>query len=238
MNVAERTYGNAPAEAARWLDSFAEALRSNDADAAASLFVDTGLWRDILAFTWTIETMSGRAAIAARLKETAERTKPTDFHIAPGRTPPRWVTRAGTPCIEALFAFETAVGRCDGVLRLVPDQQAPDTLRAWTLVTILEELKGHEEAFKRRTPDDEAGLRDYGGPNWLDRRMQAARYDDHDPAVVVVGAGQAGLSIAARLTQLGIDTLIVDRHARVGDNWRKRYHSLTLHNERHVNHLP
>ncbi len=59
-----------------------------------------------------------------------------------------------------------------------------------------------------------------------------------DPAVIVVGGGQAGLSIAARLHQLGVDTLIVDRHARVGDNWRKRYHSLTLHNEVFVNHLP
>jgi putative flavoprotein involved in K+ transport len=238
MNVAERTHANAPAEAARWLERFSAALRTGDARAAAALFIDTGLWRDILAFTWTIATMSGHAAIASRLNETAARMQAVDFHIPSQRTAPRWVTRAGTQCIEALFAFETALGRSDGVLRLVPDPQAPDTLRAWTLVTTLEELKGHEEAFKRRTPDDEAGLRDYGGPNWLDRRKQAARYANHEPAVVVIGAGQAGLSVAARLTQLGLDTLIVDRHMRVGDNWRKRYHSLTLHNERHVNHLP
>ena len=238
MNVAERTLANAPAEATRWLESFSEALRDNDAHAAAAMFTDAGLWRDILAFTWTIETMSGRAAIATRLNETVAATQAVNFAIPPQRTPPRWVTRAGTQCIEALFAFETALGRGDGVLRLVPDPQTPGTLRAWTLITALEELKGHEEAFRRRTPDDEAGLRDYGGPNWLDRRRQAAQYDDNDPAVLVVGAGQAGLSIAARLTQLGVDTLIVDRHARVGDNWRNRYHSLTLHNERHVNHLP
>ena len=56
--------------------------------------------------------------------------------------------------------------------------------------------------------------------------------------MIVVGGGQAGLSIAARLHQLGIDALIVDRHKRIGDNWRTRYHSLTLHNEVHVNHLP
>lgn len=56
--------------------------------------------------------------------------------------------------------------------------------------------------------------------------------------MLVVGAGQAGLSIAARLNQLGVDTLIVDRRPRVGDDWRTRYHSLTLHNEVHVNHLP
>ena len=54
----------------------------------------------------------------------------------------------------------------------------------------------------------------------------------------MVGGGQAGLGTAARLTQLGVDTLIVDREARVGDNWRKRYHALVLHNQVHVNHLP
>ena len=56
--------------------------------------------------------------------------------------------------------------------------------------------------------------------------------------MLVVGGGQAGLSIAARLTQLQVDTLIVDREQRIGDNWRKRYHALTLHNQVHVNHLP
>ena len=35
-----------------------------------------------------------------------------------------------------------------------------------------------------------------------------------------------------------VDTLIVDREARIGDNWRKRYHALTLHNQVQVNHLP
>ena len=80
--------------------------------------------------------------------------------------------------------------------------------------------------------------RDFRGPNWLDRRKSAAAYVDRDPAVLVVGGGQAGLSTAARLTQLQVDTLIVDREPRIGDNWRKRYHALTLHNQVQVNHLP
>jgi putative flavoprotein involved in K+ transport len=95
MNVAERTHANAPAETAAWLERFAKALAANDAQAAATLFIDNGLWRDILAFTWTIETMSGRAAIAARLGETAPRTQAVNFTIPPSRTPPRWVMRAG-----------------------------------------------------------------------------------------------------------------------------------------------
>src|SRR6185436_4581691 len=47
-----------------------------------------------------------------------------------------------------------------------------------------------------------------------------------------------GLSIAARLKQLDVDALVVDRWPRIGDNWRKRYHALTLQNQVHVNHLP
>src|SRR6185369_6441671 len=101
-----------------------------------------------------------------------------------------------------------------------------------------EELKGHEEKLKTRAAEARDGIRDFGAENWSDRLAKARSYTDHDPTVIVVGGGQAGLSIAARLHQLGIDTLIVDRHERIGDNWRKRYHSLTLHNEVYVNHLP
>ena len=234
MNVAERKQASAPAEAQHWLASFEAALQAKDARRAAELFHPDGLWRDVLAFTWTIQTMSGRAAIAATLGETLARTAPRNFHIPAKRTPPRWVTRAGTEAIEALFEFETAFGRGAGVVRLSPDSQS--RLRAWTIVTTLEELKGHEEAFRVRPEPD--STRDFGADNWSDRLAKARAYADHDPTVIVVGGGQAGLSIAARLHQLGVDTLIVDRHERIGDNWRTRYHSLTLHNEVHVNHLP
>ena len=234
MNVAERKQASAPTEAQHWLESLEATLQAKDADAAAELFHADGLWRDVLAFTWTIQTMSGRAAIAATLGETLTRTAPRNFHIPAKRTPPRWVTRAGTEAIETLFEFETAFGRGAGVVRLTPDSQS--RLRAWTIVTTLEELKGHEEAFRVRPEPD--STRDFGADNWSDRLAKARAYADHDPTVIVVGGGQAGLSIAARLHQLGVDTLIVDRHERIGDNWRTRYHSLTLHNEVHVNHLP
>ena len=236
MNIADRKQATAPADAQRWLEVFGAALQAIDAKAAADLFLPDGLWRDVLAFTWTIQTMAGRPAIAATLQETLARTQPRQFHIPSTRTPPRWVTRAGTEAIEVLFDFETAFGPANGVVRLVPDPQAPSQLRAWTLNTNLHELRGYEDEYKRRAPPD--STRDFGAENWSDRLARTRAYADHDPAVIVVGGGQAGLSIAARLHQLGVDTLIVDRHARIGDNWRTRYHSLTLHNEVFVNHLP
>ncbi len=225
-------------DAERWLAAFAAALQAQDAEAAAALFLADGLWRDVLAFTWALQTTQGRAPIAAAFRRTLARIQATNFRFPPKRTPPRWVSRAGTQAIEAIFEFETAFGRGQGVVRLVPDAKEPSRMLAWTLVTTLQELKGHEEACTKRTPNADSATRDFGGENWLDRLDDARAYAHRDPAVIVVGGGQAGLSIAARLHQLGIDTLIVDRHERVGDNWRKRYHSLTLHNEVHVNHLP
>lgn len=89
---------------------------------------------------------------------------------------------------------------------------------------------------RRPRGDDYAAT--FGGENWLDRRRVAQEYADSSPEVLVVGGGQGGMSLAARLGQLGVDTLVVDRMQRVGDNWRRRYHSLALHNEVWVCHLP
>ena len=146
--------------------------------------------------------------------------------------------RAGTDCIETIFKFETGTGRGDGILRLIPDAADGNRLKAWTLLTALEELKGFEEQLGVARPRGNAYSRDFRGPNWLDLRKASNAYADRDPTVLVVGGGQSGLSIAARLKQLDVDTLIVDRMQRIGDNWRKRYHALTLHNQVQVNHLP
>ena len=146
------------------------------------------------------------------------------------------MTRAGTRAIEAIFRFETAQGRGSGVVRLTAERRRAS--KAWTLLTALDEIKGHEERIGKARPTGQSYSRDFRGPNWLDLRKAAAAYADRDPAVLVVGGGQAGLSIAARLTQLQVDTLIVDREPRIGDNWRNRYHALTLHNQVQVNHLP
>ena len=228
------------AAATAWLAAFDAALARGDAQGAAGMFVAEGHWRDLVAFTWDILTMNGTAEIAAALARTVPAARPAGFRVAPGRTPPRLVTRAGTKTIEALIAFETATGRASGVLRLVPNGETSGEtgLAAWVLLTALDEIKDHEERTGARRAGGQAYSRKFGGDNWLDHREKARAYTDHDPAALVIGGGQAGLGIAATLGQLGIDTLVIDRHARVGDAWRRRYHSLTLHNEVHINHLP
>ena len=219
-----------------WLAQFERALAEPDQVLLKTLFHADSHWRDVLALTWHIRPISGLDAIVRELKAHVGRARPAGFRTALHRTAPRHVTRAGTRAIEAIFEFETADGRGSGVLRLTPDANDGNALKAWTLLTSLDELR---VVVDGRLPfQDKSYSRDFRGSNWLDLRNAAAAYVDRDPAVLVVGGGQAGLSIAARLTQLQVDTLVVDREARIGDNWRKRYHALVLHNQVHVNHLP
>ncbi|WP_194456738.1 NAD(P)/FAD-dependent oxidoreductase [Bradyrhizobium sp. CCBAU 53421] len=221
-----------------WLVQFEDALAGPDDVLLKPLVHPESYWRDVLALSWNIQTVNRAFAIVEELPAHARRSTPHDFRIDAERAPPRRVMRAGTHAIEAIFKFETAVGRGHGIVRLIPDAADGDRLKAWTLLTALEELKGFEEQQGHTRPRGQAYSRDFRGPNWLDLRKASAEYGDRDPDVLVVGGGQAGLAIAARLKQLKIDALIVDREARVGDNWRKRYHALTLHNQVQVNHLP
>src|SRR5687767_6840384 len=200
-------------EVTRWLGDFEKALASSDKAALESLFRPDAHWRDLVALTWSVKTVSGGMAMTRHFLDQAGSEQPRGFEINPGRTPPRWVSRAGTRALEAIFRFETELVRGQGVLRLIPEGAL---YKCWTLLTAADEIKGCEESVGRRRPKGEAYSREFRGPNWLDLRKQSISYADRDPVVLVVGGGQAGLSIAARLRQLNIDTLIVDRNKRVG----------------------
>ena len=221
-----------------WFAQFEEALTRPNDGLLRTLFCQDSHWRDVLALSWNIQTINGADGILSELKALARSAAPRGFAIDPDRRAPRKVIRAGTDCIETIFKFDTRVGRGSGILRLIADTADDNKFKAWTLLTELGELKGFEEQLGAERPRGNAYSRDFRGPNWLDLRKASSAYADHDPTVLVIGGGQSGLSIAARLKQLNVDTLIVDREKRIGDNWRKRYHALTLHNQVQVNHLP
>ena len=201
-----------------WLAEFASALKRGDIDGTSAMFADDCYWRDLVAFTWNIVTLENRSAISDMLRARLSDVKPDSFQLA-GR--PGW------------FTFETARGRGRGHVRLKDG-------KAWTLFTALLELKGFEE---KKGPTREHGTQ-HGAfrdrVTWTDRRNADARELGYErqPYVLVIGGGQGGIALGARLKRLGVPTLIVDRNARPGDAWRNRYKSLCLHDPVWYDHLP
>ncbi len=219
-----------------WLASFEPALLARDTAQIGALFHEECHWRDILAFTWHLSAFAGRDEVAARLVAEQGRIGAHGFHLPRNRKAPRRVKRLGADSIEAIFEFDTTNGRAAGLLRL--SAAGDGTMRAWHISTVLEALRGHEERIGANRPSGSAYSRNFGGDNWADMRRKAVAYEDREPAVLVIGGAQSGLAIAARLNQLQVDTLVVERWPRIGDSWRRRYHSLALHNSTHINHLP
>jgi cation diffusion facilitator CzcD-associated flavoprotein CzcO len=244
MAVIDTSAPNAPGPAAEelfrgWLAGFGAALEQGDADGLADCFVADGHWRDILTFAWDFRTFSGREAIATGLSVRSGVVRPRQVRVAPERMAPRLVKRSGREVVEAYFDFDTEVGHASAFVRLLVDEANPGSApQAWLLLTALQALHGFEEKIGPRRPTGTEYSRNFAGDNWLEERAKARAFTDRDPQVLIVGGGQAGLILAARLGQMGVDALIVERNPRVGDNWRNRYHSLTLHNEVWANSMP
>ena len=138
--------------------------------------------------------------------------------------------------VTAWFRFETAVGRGRGLLRLV-DEDGP---KAFTFLTTLYELKGHEEPRNEHRPMGAEHGANKRRTTWKERRQQEAESlgSTTQPYVLVVGGGQGGIALGSRLRQLGVPSLVIDKHPRPGDQWRNRYKSLCLHDPVWYDHLP
>lgn len=108
---------------------------------------------------------------------------------------------------------------------------------SFTLFTSIEELIGYEEKFGGKRPAGVTHGENVGRESWADRRHREKNFINTEPTVVIVGAGQAGLNLAAHLGQLDIPTLIIDKNDRIGDNWRKRYRFLVLHDPVWYDHM-
>ncbi len=224
----QSTEAPAAAAVAAWLAAFGDALAAGDAAAAAALFTPDCFWRDLVAFTWNIRTFEGRDAIAEMLAGTLSDAQPFGWKITEGEEP-----AAADGVTEAWIDFETATGRGRGQLRL------RDGL-CWTLLTTLDELKGYEEPRGPIRPKGAQHGASRGSTTWLERREREASALGYaeQPYVLIVGGGQAGIALGARLRQLDVPTIIVDKRGRPGDQWRSRYKSLCLHDPVWYDHLP
>ena len=218
---------SAATEVAHWLERFDSALQAGDAAAAADLFATESYWRDLVAFTWNIRTVEGREGVAdmlaggaaahpaARLAHDRGAGERRRRHRGVARLRDRGGPRQRPPPPDRRQGVDAAdrAGRAQGP-RGAP--RAPGGPRACSTA---------------RDPDRET---------WLEDRQREAEElgFSTQPYVVIVGGGQGGIALGARLRQLGVPAIIVERNPRPGDSWRNRYKSLCLHDPVWYDHLP
>lgn len=222
----EALVGSPQARVDAWLERFEAALTARDIETAARMFATESYWRDLVAFTWNIKTVEGREGVADLLHACLDHTAPSGFRVTEPPTEADGV-------VEAWLEFDTATGRGQGHLRLTDEG-------AWTLLTALRELKGFEEPRGPRRPQGVEHGVVRGRRSWAEQREREQRELGYQrqPYVVVIGGGQGGIALGARLRQLDVPSLVVERHARPGDSWRTRYKSLCLHDPVWYDHLP
>jgi len=211
-----------------FLDTFGKALEDGDIKKAVNLFLDDCYWRDLVTFTWNIKTVEGKDQVSDLLTNQLAAVGPSNWQIAEGEIP----TEEGG-VITAWIQFETALARGYGLIRLKEG-------KIWTLLTTMVELKGHEEPRGYNRPLGAKHGAAQNRPSWKEEREreEAELGYKEQPYCLIIGGGQGGIALGARLRQLGVPTIIVEKNNRPGDSWRNRYKSLCLHDPVWYDHLP
>ncbi|XXG94166.1 hypothetical protein Hte_000418 [Hypoxylon texense] len=203
------------------LSSFNEALHTNDAKKLEScFFAGQAFWRDMLALTSHLRTFTTPGVISAAFLETKSlRGGVRDLTLEGDAM---FITVTPTlQFIDSRVAFKTGSpgATCGGRLVLLPTKvkDKPDQefikWKIWILSTWIENLDIQVE--------DETLLRSHG------RKLDDVETIETD--VLIIGGGNSGVAVAARLKTLGVESVIIDRNAKVGDNWALRYDCMTFH---------
>ncbi|BCS01088.1 uncharacterized protein AKAW2_51429S [Aspergillus luchuensis] len=228
---------NADQVASQLVEKINTALSKGDVESFSDLFLEDAYWRDHLCLTWDFYTAKGKENIRGLLKS--------------GRLPSKIEIDRSTafrgPYVGPIDAFGDVTGilfyitltspllHGNGIVRLA---EKDGEWKIFTFFTSMEGFVDHPEAVNFKRPVGAQHGESLDRKNWKDRRTAEIEAKDRSPTVVVVGAGQSGLIIAARLKMLGIDVLVIDREENIGDNWRQRYHQLVLHDPVWFDHFP
>ncbi|KAL8292478.1 hypothetical protein RQP46_001090 [Phenoliferia psychrophenolica] len=232
----DATKVDANAVAAAWLATFGTACEQNNVSGIIDLIWSEGVWRDLLPLTWSYRSLGGKDGGNDRIKKVLDerlaQSKFTKFELDMSCPPSVENPFPDVSFVMLMYKFECKAGPGSGFARLIPKQGGG--WEAFTISTVLEGLHGVEEL----TGPNRVNAKHTDARSWDEVREEELAYKNRSPDVFIIGAGQSGLDMAARLKFIGVDTLCVDRHARVGDVWRKRYASLRLHDPVWYDHMP
>ncbi|CZR66950.1 related to flavin-containing monooxygenase [Phialocephala subalpina] len=191
-------------------------------------FDNGALWRDHLSMTGQVRTFYGSARIKEHWTSYAQKNQPHNFRASAGR-----ISRPtpNSSWVDVSFTFVTRqeadlVGNCSGIISFLPSEDKTGW-KVWMLRTLLENFEGHGH------PDDPSPI--------FQASTTATKLSvqlKHEVSVLIIGAGQAGLSLAGRLGALSIPYLLLEKESEIGWSWTGKYDGVRQHTIREMNNLP
>jgi hypothetical protein len=187
---------------------------------------DSGLWRDFLCMTGQVRTFSGSERIKEEWARYSQEREPRDFKAA-GRRISR--PTPDSSWVDVSFTFTTRqcgelIGNCSGIISFVPSKDNAGW-KIWMLRTVLENFNGYGH------PDDPSPILRMPTANSSDRLEQQV-------PVLIIGAGQAGLSLAGRLGALSMGYILLEKETEIGHSWTGKYDGVRQHTIKEMNNLP
>ncbi|BCS21171.1 flavin-containing monooxygenase [Aspergillus puulaauensis] len=225
-----------------WIDKFNAIFWNHKIDQLGDILHENSWWRDMLALTWDFRTLQGLDRITSFVRDNYLRARFCNFdYCRTDRVHPEVEFPVpGLSWVRVVFTFDNRFGGGNGVAYLTKGER-DGQWKAYSIYTALDNLNRSGAPHPERTGRDrpEGNIVSFPcvpGKTWLEQREEL-EFHDRDPTVLIVGAGQAGLNLAARLKAFGQSCLIIEQNGRVGDNWRKRYRTLVTHDRAEISHM-
>ncbi|KPI39014.1 putative indole-3-pyruvate monooxygenase YUCCA4 [Cyphellophora attinorum] len=246
----DKTDVDANEVASLWLKRLQKAFDANYFANLDALFLDECWWRDQIALSWDTRAAHGLVDLRKYLSASDHgltRLQP----MKSGGLKPVLLDNGGLVWIQTGFTFIAKYGVGEGILHLV--NVAKDQWKAWLVLTQLQRLheEGHPDwdinvngiaasALKEPVPPGMNGTTNNSSATHHTDANDNGDHTKHEPdyQVIIIGAGQSGLALAAHLKNRGITYLIIDKQTRIGDSWRARYKTITSHTPTYTDHYP
>ncbi|KAJ9611204.1 hypothetical protein H2200_004387 [Cladophialophora chaetospira] len=209
-----------------WLAALDKQPKNGLSTNISDLFIQDSWWRDLVGVSWDIAAKNGIESIKQYLKSSTTGFGQLEA-VKDGGLQSTLMDMYGMIWVQGGFTFKTRDGSGKGFVRLI--NVGEKQWKAWTVFTQLEKLNNQDEIDKRRLKQDYTQTQLF---NPLNGEKNV------EPQVLIIGAGQAGLTLAAQLKHMGIKALLVDKLPRLGDFWRSRYSTVRTHTPSYTDHYP
>uniref|UniRef100_A0A0W0FNY1 Flavin-containing monooxygenase n=1 Tax=Moniliophthora roreri TaxID=221103 RepID=A0A0W0FNY1_MONRR len=214
-----------------WFASFSKHAQAGDVQGVISGFTQESYWRDMLALTWDFRTFIGSESIRQFLNDRLTSSQLHDVKLREDEYLQLQQPFPDLAWVQFMFDFQVgSIGVGMGIGRLIP--QSDGSWKCNCIYTNLEDLQGFPEKIGAlRNNEPSHGL-------WVAQRQREVAFEDNEPTALIIGGGQSGLDVAARLKSLGVSHLVIEKNTRIGDSWRNRYEALCLHDPVWYDHMP